>query len=87
MCPPASQVCSGTTGHTEAVQVTYNPEEVSYQQLVDLFYKGHDATTLNRQKGDAGTQYRSGIYTHDQAQLQVRAGRLCLAGFWVSGLG
>lgn len=56
--------------------MTYNPEEVSYQQLVDLFYKGHDATTLNRQKGDAGTQYRSGIYTHDQSQLQVCAGRL-----------
>lgn len=69
--PTYTQVCSGSTGHTEAVQMTYNPEEVSYQELVQLFYKGHDATTLNRQKGDAGTQYRSGIYTHDQEQLQI----------------
>lgn len=51
--------------------MTFNPEEVSYQQLVDLFYQRHDATTLNRQKGDRGTQYRSGIYTHDQKQQQV----------------
>ena len=51
--------------------MTFNPDEVSYQQLVDLFYQRHDATTLNRQKGDRGTQYRSGIYTHDQKQQQV----------------
>ena len=66
------QVCSGGTGHTEAVQMMYNPEEVSYQQLVDLFYEKHDPMTLNRQKNDVGTQYRSGIYTHTEEQLKVR---------------
>jgi peptide-methionine (S)-S-oxide reductase len=62
------QVCSGNTGHAEVVQVLYNPDEVSYQQLLEVFTSIHNPTQLNRQGGDVGTQYRSGIYTHSDEQ-------------------
>eukprot|EP01024_Parvocaulis_polyphysoides_P038392 TRINITY_DN34471_c1_g1_i1.p1 TRINITY_DN34471_c1_g1~~TRINITY_DN34471_c1_g1_i1.p1 ORF type:complete len:276 (-),score=31.60 TRINITY_DN34471_c1_g1_i1:135-908(-) len=66
--PSYEQVCSGTTGHTEAVQVVYNPSEVGFDKLLETFFGFTDPTTLNRQGGDVGTQYRSGIYYHDEEQ-------------------
>lgn len=61
--PTYDQVCSGRTGHAEVIQITYDPAKVSYNQLLDLFWKAHDPTTLNRQGADSGTQYRSIILT------------------------
>ena len=61
--PTYDQVCSGRTDHAEVIQITYDPSKVSYNQLLDLFWKAHDPTTLNRQGADAGTQYRSIILT------------------------
>ncbi len=61
--PTYDQVCTGRTGHAEVVQITYDPSKVTYEQLLDLFWKAHDPTTLNRQGADHGTQYRSIILT------------------------
>ena len=66
--PSYQQVCSGTTGHAEVVQITFDPTQVSYADLVRLHLASHDPTTLNRQGADQGTQYRSVIFTHDEAQ-------------------
>lgn len=66
--PNYVQVCKGTTGHTEAVLVTYSPEEVSYEQLLQVWAGRTDLTTRNRQGNDRGPQYRSGVYTHTEAQ-------------------
>jgi peptide-methionine (S)-S-oxide reductase len=69
--PTYEAVCSGGTGHTEAVQVYYDPAECSYESLIDVFFDKVDPTTLNRQGNDRGTQYRSGIYWHTEAQRAV----------------
>jgi len=60
--PTYQQVCDGTTGHAEVAKITYDPEKVSYRDLLSVFWQAHDPTTLNRQGGDVGTQYRSAIF-------------------------
>jgi peptide-methionine (S)-S-oxide reductase len=67
--PTYDEVCSGTTNHAEAVTVIYDPRVVTYKELLDVFWKRHDPTQLNRQGNDVGTQYRSGVYCHTNEQL------------------
>jgi peptide-methionine (S)-S-oxide reductase len=67
--PSYKQVCSGTTGHAEAVEITYDPSRVSYEQLLEVFWNIHDPTTYNRQGPDVGAQYRSAIFYHTPEQL------------------
>ena len=65
------QVCNGDTGHVEVVRVTFEPEQISYRDLLDVFFAVHDPTTLNRQGNDAGEQYRSVIYYSDEEQQKI----------------
>ncbi|KGO96983.1 peptide-methionine (S)-S-oxide reductase MsrA [Flavobacterium enshiense] len=66
--PSYEEVCTGTTGHAEAIEIIYNPDLVSYEDLLEVFFGTHDPTTLNRQGADIGTQYRSEVFYHSEAQ-------------------
>ena len=86
--PTYREVCSGMTGHNEVVRVIYDPREVSYAELLQLFWENHDPTQGMRQGNDVGTQYRSGIYTYTEEQRQLAAAsraayaeRLAAAGY------
>ncbi|HUM48477.1 MAG TPA: peptide-methionine (S)-S-oxide reductase MsrA [Chitinophagales bacterium] len=69
--PTYREICTGTTGHAEVVQVEYNPAEVSFEDLLHVFWKTHDPTTLNQQGADRGTQYRSVIFYHNEEQHRL----------------
>ncbi len=66
--PAYREVCNGTTGHAEVIRITYDPAIVSFAELLEVFWKTHDPTTLNRQGNDVGTQYRSAVFYHDETQ-------------------
>ncbi len=69
--PTYKDVCTGLTGHAEAIEIEYDPQVVSFEKLLEVFFATHDPTTLNRQGADAGTQYRSGIFYHDDEQKRI----------------
>lgn len=69
--PTYKDICTGTTGHNEVIQVEYDPEKISLRDLIDIFWSAHNPTTLNQQGADRGTQYRSGIYYHEQGDLDI----------------
>lgn len=68
--PTYKEVCTGETGHAECLQVVYDPKKITFDELLEVFWKTHDPTTLNRQGADVGTQYRSGIYYHNAEQKE-----------------
>ncbi len=69
--PSYERVCTGTTGHAEAAQITFNTNEISYKEILEIFFTIHDPTTLNRQGADVGTQYRSAIFYHNEQQKLI----------------
>ena len=69
--PTYEEVCTDKTGHAEAVEVNYDPDEISFEELLDVFWSNHNPTTLNRQGPDVGIQYRSAIFYHDEKQKEI----------------
>ena len=83
--PTYEQICSGTTGHAEVCQIFYDPKIITYSGLLEVFWQTHDPTTLNRQGADAGSQYRSVIFYHDEEQRRLAEAtkkELSAAGVW-----
>lgn len=68
--PTYKEVCTGLTGHAEVIQITFDPSQVTFEQLLDVFFYTHDPTTKNRQGADVGTQYRSSVFYHDEQQKE-----------------
>ena len=69
--PTYKEVCSGLTGHAEVARISFDPDKVSFAEILEIFWQTHDPTTLNRQGNDVGTQYRSAIFYHDDEQKQI----------------
>lgn len=69
--PSYEQVCTGRTGHAESIQIEFDPKVISFEKILDIFWRTHDPTTLNRQGNDVGTQYRSAIFYHDLKQKEI----------------
>ena len=69
--PTYKEVCSGLTGHAEVAQIKYDPEQLTFKELLEVFWKTHDPTTLNRQGNDVGTQYRSAVFYHNDEQKEL----------------
>jgi peptide-methionine (S)-S-oxide reductase len=83
--PSYHEVCTGQTGHAEVVQVTFDPRQVSFEDILDIFFATHDPTTLNRQGADVGTQYRSAVFYHSAKQKETalrRIAELNAAAIW-----
>lgn len=83
--PSYKEVCTGRTNHAEAVQILFDPSQISYDELLEVFWKTHDPTTLNRQGADEGTQYRSAIFFHDENQKSLAENykkKLNASGAW-----
>ena len=83
--PTYEAVCSETTGHAEVVQIAFDPDMVSFRELLEVFFTIHDPTTLNRQGNDVGTQYRSAVYYHDEQQRLIAdevIEEMTVAGLW-----
>ncbi len=83
--PTYEQVCTGATGHAEVIQVTFDPNVISFREILDVFFVVHDPTTLNRQGADVGTQYRSAVFYHSPEQKEIaekRIAELNAEGVW-----
>jgi peptide-methionine (S)-S-oxide reductase len=83
--PSYQQVCTGSTGHAEVVQITFDPQAISFEELLGVFFTIHDPTTLNRQGADVGTQYRSAVFYHDEGQKAIAERvirEITAAGLW-----